>query len=103
VDGEHVVAGRGRDKTSFVEIDAPLPATVPDAILPPGGLNQDAAHRFRGGGEEVPAAVPVLRLFIPDEAEVRLVDHGPCLTRLPRLLARHLRGGEVAPLVVDRR
>ena len=34
------------------------PAPVLDALVMAGALDEDAAHRQRGGGEEMPAAIP---------------------------------------------
>src|SRR5262249_21266221 len=47
--------------------------------------------------------VPVLGPVHVDQAKVRLVDQGRGLERLPGLLARQARGGELAQLVVDER
>ena len=66
-------------------------------------LDQDAAHRLGRGGEEVAAAVPAAAAVDVDEPQVRLVDQGRGLERLPRLLARQPLGGQLPQLVVDQR
>src|SRR5262249_48404129 len=50
---------------------APLPS-----FLAPGVVDENAAHRFGRGGEEVSAAVPVLDLVHVHQPEVRLMDQG---------------------------
>jgi hypothetical protein len=50
-----------------------------------GALDEDAAHGLSGGGEEVPAAVPLLGLVRIREAHMGLVDQGCGLKRLARL------------------
>jgi hypothetical protein len=55
-------------------------------------VDQDAAHGLSRGGEEVPAAVPVLRLVYVHQPQVRLMDQGRGLERLPGLLPRQLLG-----------
>jgi hypothetical protein len=75
-------------------------------LLPPfaaGRFDEDAAHRFRGGGEEVSATIPVLVRIGPDEPDIGFVNQGRCVERLPRLLARHLACGQSAQLVIDQR
>ena len=57
------------------------------------GLDEDAAHRLGGGGEEMALAAPVLGLFLTDEPEVRLVDQGGGLERVARLLLGQFRCG----------
>ena len=76
-------------------------AAVLAALLPPGVFHEDAAHGFRGGGEEVAAAVPVPRLLDVHQPQVRLVDQRGRLQRLAGLLLGQLLGGEPAEFVVD--
>src|SRR5204863_775691 len=86
-----------------VEVEARPPAAALQAVLVAGAVDQDAAHGLGGGGEEVSAAVPLLRLLAADEAEVCLVNQRGGLKRLPGLLLGQFRGGELAQLVVDQR
>ena len=62
---------------------------VPHAQPAPGAINQDMAHGFGGGAEEMPPVFPSL-FFIAQQAQVRLVDQGRGLQRLARRLERHL-------------
>jgi hypothetical protein len=48
-------------------------------------LDQDAAHRERGGGANVSAAVPAASVIVAGDAQIRLVDEGGRLERLVRL------------------
>ena len=66
-----------------------------------GEFDQDASHRLCGGREEVPAAVPVLFLVFADQPQVRLVDQGGGLERLPRRFPGKLLCGQFAQFVVD--
>src|SRR5262245_17919303 len=71
------------------EVEALPAASVFGAAFAAGVLDQDAAHGFRGGGEEVTAAVPVETVGGPDQAEVGLVDEGGGLQGLVGGLGRH--------------
>src|SRR5262245_8828744 len=73
------------------------------AFFPAGVLDQDASYRLRGGGEEVPAATPVLGLLGIDKAEVGFVNQGRGLERLAGLLLSYPLGSEPAQFVVDQR
>jgi hypothetical protein len=55
---------------------------VLDAALAAGALDQDAAHRLRGG-EEVAPAVPAPLVGVAEQAQVGLLDEGGRLQRLP--------------------
>ena len=59
------------------------------ALLAAGLLDQDAAHGLGGGGKEMAPAVPV-SLRRADQPQVRLVDEGSGLQRLPRLFLGQL-------------
>src|SRR5262245_54127907 len=72
-----------------------------EPILAAGTLDQDAAHGLRRRGKEVPAAVPLLSLPLAHQAQVRLVDQGGGLQRLPWLFLSQALSGELAELVVD--
>jgi hypothetical protein len=74
---------------------------VAEAALAAGLLDQDAAHGFGGGGEEVAPAVPPVRLPAADQSEVGLVDQGGRLQGLARLLFGHPGGRELSQLTVD--
>src|SRR5262249_22692530 len=80
----------------------PPPAAV---LLPPlaaGVLDEDAAHRLGGRGEEVPAIGEGL-LLIACQSQVGLMHQGGGVERLPRLLLGQLLGRQPAQLVIDQR
>jgi hypothetical protein len=86
VQGEQAVAvplfpGR----LDLVEVEAATSAPGLAGLLVPGPVDQDPAHGL-GGGEEVPAAVPVLGLLPAHQPQVRLVYQRGRLQRLSRLL-----------------
>ena len=66
-------------------------------------LDQDAAHRLGGRGEEMAAPVPARGRTRPDEPEVGLVNQGRRLQRLAGPLVRQPLGGQPAQFVVDQR
>jgi hypothetical protein len=74
------------------------PATSLQTVPIPGMVDQDPPHRFRGGGEEMPATVEVL---VPDQAQVSLVDQGRGVEGVPGDLGGHFRGGESPQFVID--
>src|SRR5262249_58655145 len=69
----------------------------------PGALDQNAAHRLRGRGEEMTPAIPVLWLIAADQPKVRLVNQGRGLERLARPLGGQPGRGQLTQLVVDER
>jgi hypothetical protein len=69
-------------------------------LLAPRRFDEDAAHGL-GGGRHFLAAVG--KVLIPDQPQVRLMDEGRCLQRLPRLFAGQLCRRQPAQLVVDKR
>src|SRR5207248_761279 len=82
-------------------------APVAEALLAAGPLDEYAAHRLGGGGEEVAAALPV-RARAPRltpgrgrQAQVRFVDESGRLQRLPRPLLGELLGRQLPEFVVD--
>ena len=75
-------------------------AAALQAIAVTGMVDQDATHRFRGGGEEVTAAVGSQVLHEP---QVRFVDERRGLVRLTRPLGGPPRGREPPQLLVAER
>jgi hypothetical protein len=67
-----------------------------------GILHEDLPHGL-GGGEEVAAAVPVLRLPGVHQPQVCLMHQGGGLERLPRLLLGQPLRRQLPQLVVDQR
>ena len=81
-----VARGDQLDVVQVDQFDARRPPPLDGRVLAAGVLDEDAAHGLGRGGEEVAAAVPVLRRVAADQPEVRLVDQGRGLERLPGLL-----------------
>ena len=69
----------------------------------PGSVDEDAAHGLGGGGEEVPAAVPVLGLLAAQQPQVRLMHQRGRLQGLAGPFVGQPLGRELAQLVVDER
>ena len=93
----------GHAELQVIEADAQPVATAFDAPLAAGVLDEDAAHGLGRRGEEVPPAVPVLRLLHVHQPQVGVVDQGRRLQRLARRFLRKALGGQLAQLVVDQR
>ena len=58
---EQVRVGGGDRVGEGVQIDSSAAPTPFEAVLVPSAVDQNAAHRLGGGGEEMAAAAPVLR------------------------------------------
>jgi hypothetical protein len=66
-------------------------------------IHEDVTHGLGRSSQEVPAAVEALGLLGIHQSQVRLVDQGGGLKRLPGLLLGQLRRRQFAQLVVDER
>jgi hypothetical protein len=89
------ILGKG---TKLIEQPEPDPPAAPLLPVPiPGVVDEDAPHRFRRSGEDVPAAVEVL---VANEPQVRLVDQGGCVEGVAGGFGRHVRGGELPQFVM---
>jgi hypothetical protein len=86
-----------------IQVEALPPAAVPEPVLASSVLDQDAAHGLGRGGEEVASAIPRLLRVRSNKPQVRLVDEGGRLQRLPGLLRRQTGGCESPQFVVDDR
>jgi hypothetical protein len=62
---------------------------------------KDAAHGLCGGGEEMAAAVPLLRLLDIDQPEVGFVYQGGRLECVARLFLGQTLSGQLPQLLVD--
>jgi hypothetical protein len=80
-----------------------LPSVPFEAGFLAGVFDQDPSHRLGGGREEVPPAIPVLFLLLADQPQVRLVDQGRGLERLPRRFPAKPLCRQFAQLLVDQR
>jgi len=90
----------GRD---IGQSDLVTAAAVLFGSLPAGGIDEDAAHGFRGGREEMSAVVPANVGVGADKSEVRLVDKGSRLKCLVVGFGCQARSGKLPQLVVDER
>src|SRR5437868_7026899 len=77
-----------------------MPAPMLLAQLLAGSINENSAHRFRGGCKEVPSTVEVLSL---DKAKVRFMDQCGRVEGVPRMLRRHFRCSDFLQFVIDER
>jgi hypothetical protein len=66
----------------------------------PGVIDQDSAHCFRRGGEEMALAVEVL---IADQSQIRFVNEGSGIECVAGCFGGHTSSGELPQLVVDER
>ena len=72
----------------------------PQALLAAGLFDEDPTHGLGGCREEVPA---VIKLLVPDQAQVSLVHQGRGLTHVPRPLVRHVTLRNAVQFLVDER
>src|SRR5689334_15731312 len=66
-------------------------------------VNENPAHRLRGGGKEMASAVPTGCRTIADQPQVGLVDQRSRVTLLRRPLPHHVRCRQLAQFLVDDR
>src|SRR6478752_2508240 len=87
----------------MVEVNPSAVATALQSFAVASAVNQDAPHRFSGGGEKMPTAVPMLRTLRADEAEIGFMHKSGSLQRLPWFFIGQLQGRKPAELVVYQR
>ena len=95
-----LIVGR-RGDLLVKEVRATEPAAVPDSPLMAGPFDENPAHGLSSSGEEMAAAVPVLRLVRVHEPQVRFVNQGRRLERLAGLLLGEFLRRQSAQLLVD--
>lgn len=74
---------------------------MPDTPFLPCALNQNAAHRFRSGAEEMSSILPLM--IFADEPDPRLMHEGGGLKRVTRRFVCHFLCGQFAQFVVNQR
>jgi len=100
VEGEELVVLDGGGEVEYVEFDVFGTGPVAEGALASGAVDEDAAHRLGGGGEEVGAVLPV-GLGVGAQPEPGLVDEGGGLECLAGRFAGHLLGSHLTQLGVD--
>ncbi len=75
-------------------------STVRARGLTLGRVNEDASHRFRDGGEEVPTTV---ELLITNKSKIRLMNQGGGIERVTGFFMGHLRRRQLPQLVLHKR
>src|SRR5262249_2122084 len=106
VHGQNVLDRGGRGGEVVRQFDPPRLAAAFQSGLPPGALDENAAHRFRGGGEEVPPAVELNRKLPPPvrhETHGGFVNERRRVERVSRLLLGHSGRREPPQLLIDER
>jgi hypothetical protein len=83
-----------------VQLLSPASAAVAEAALAAGALDQDAAHRLGGRGEEV---ATVGKGLIASQAKIGFMHQGRGLEGLPWFLLGELLRCQSAQLLVDQR
>jgi hypothetical protein len=102
VQGHEVLALDAGNHVDLGQLHAVGSAAVTDAPLAPRLLDEDAAHRLRGGGEEVAPAVPS-RIFGPYKSKIGFVHQRRGLERLAGCFTGKLLRGQTAQFGVDQR
>jgi hypothetical protein len=67
---------------------------------PPGGLNEDPAHRLGGCGEEVPSIVEPLAA---EQTQVRLMNQSGGIESMVRSFDGHAGSGKLTQLLIYQR
>jgi hypothetical protein len=83
----------------LMQFDALGSAAAFEAQFAAGIFDENAAHGFGSGSEEVTAIFP-LRLLIGTEPEPRFMDQSSGLKRLPRGFAAQLGGSDTAQFTI---
>jgi hypothetical protein len=98
VQREQLVIARGSWRIG--EMDAVERPAMFEAILAPRVLDKNAAHRFGGRREEMPA---MSKSLIADQSQICFMNEGSGVKRLAGLFLSKLRGRKFAQLVVNQR
>jgi hypothetical protein len=102
VDGEDTLIGvRGRDFDP-IEIRALLPAAVARGELAPGGIDEQAAHGFRGDGEEMGVVLELSLAIGVHQTQPGFVHQRRRLQGVPGPFTRHLRRSEPPQFFIDK-
>ena len=83
--------------------DTVMVAAVFFRALPAGRIDENSPHGFRGGGEEMPAVIPMSSVCRTDEPQVRLMDECRWLKGLAREFIGQARRRKVSQLVIYER
>ena len=85
------------------QIELVSAATVFLGLLAAGVFDENPPHRFGGGGEEMPAAVPAAGLFGIDQPEPGFMNQGSGLQCLAGLLLSQFVRRQLPQLLVHQR
>lgn len=102
VEREELLVSHVCGEIEAVETHALRAATVAQIFFPARVINEDAPHRFGGGGEEMRAVAP-FGLIISAKPQPRLVNERGGLQSLSGIFARHLLRGQLAQFFINQR
>jgi hypothetical protein len=85
-----------------LKVNTPLPASMTQRAFEAGVVNQDAAHRLSGGGEEM-RAVCEFRIFPADQTHPGFVNQCRGLEGLTGRFIRHLVRRQFAQFLIHQR
>jgi hypothetical protein len=102
VDRQQFVFLHRRSDFDFIHIESLLAATVPDRLLAPGAVDENAPHGFGGSAKEVGPVLPGL-LLVPAETQPGFVNEGGGLEGLRARFLGHFARGEPAQFVIHQR
>jgi hypothetical protein len=100
VDGEQLIRWRRQNEDRFVQLDSFGSSAALETLLAPGVFDQDAAHGFGGGGEEVSTVLPVRGLG-SDQPQPGFVHECCGLQGMSSRFGGHPASGELAQLLID--
>src|SRR5262249_2090856 len=102
IDGEKLLISFWRGEVELLNIQSKLPSSVALCSLATRSVNEDAPHRFGGGGKKM-GAPGELWIFAADQPQPCFMDKGCRLQRVSCGLIRHFGSGELAQLLIDQR
>ncbi len=88
-DSKELVVVAGRREVHFLKVHPLLIAAVTNGTLATGAIDEGAAHRLGGGGEEMGAFVPFL-ILVADQPQPGFVNERGRLQGLADCFAGHL-------------
>src|ERR1043165_614315 len=103
IQGDKVVSEIWSSRISDVEGYASPISAMFLALLPPGGLHQNAPHGFGRGSKEMAAVFPARVICGSDKAQIGFMNERSCVKGVPRCFLRQPRRRQFAKFLVHQR
>ena len=102
IESDELIGSRPGDDETFVELSPLLPAAMHVRQLAAGVIDKNPPHGLSGGGEKMPAALPVLGSAV-HEPQIGLMHQCRGLQCLAWFLLSESRCGQLAQFLVNER